>query len=314
MKRQKEKHRGYFAQTGIYLGKFLRMFIYQSDWKVLPMAAVIAGVVTFVVGQNLFQTQEGTLMGSFALVCVCIWNGCFNSIQVVCRERAILKREHRAGLHAASYLSAHMLYQLLLCLAQTGVTLFVCNLAHVAFPREGIVTPWGMVDIGITILLITYASDLMALMISCLVRDTTTAMTVMPFLLIFQLVFSGGFFNLQGFARKLRVLTISSWGLNSICAVGRYNELPMVTLWNTIFKFRNIEYMGERPLLEIIKQMEQTGTRDEFLKWAGEYNQTADYASTVANITHNWFALLVLMIVFTVVALIAIHFVDRDKR
>ena len=66
--KRKEKHRGYFAQTGIYLGKFLRMFIYQSDWKVIPMGAVIAGVVTYVVGQNLFVNQEGTLMGSFALV------------------------------------------------------------------------------------------------------------------------------------------------------------------------------------------------------------------------------------------------------
>ena len=312
--KRKEKHRGYFAQTGIYLGKFLRMFIYQSDWKVIPMGAVIAGVVTYVVGTNLFVTQEGTLMGSFALVCVCIWNGFFNSIQVVCRERAILKREHRAGLRAASYLSAHLIYQFLLCLAQTGVTLFVCLLAGVALPAKGVVTAWGIVDIGITLFLITYAADLMALMISCLVRDTTTAMTVMPFLLIFQLVFSGGFFNLQGFARELRVLTISNWGLNSLCAIGRYNELPMVTLWNTIFKFKDIEFMGEKPLLEVIRQMERTGFRDEFLKWAGQYNGNPDYVATVSNISSNWLALLVLMLVFALIALIAIHFVDRDKR
>ena len=106
---EKIRHKGRLAQTGIYLGKFLRMFIYQSDWKVLPMAAIIAGVVTFVVGSNLFVTQEGTLTGSFALVCVCIWNGFFNSIQVVCREREIIKREHRAGLHMSSYVGAQMI-------------------------------------------------------------------------------------------------------------------------------------------------------------------------------------------------------------
>ncbi len=311
---KKEKHRGRFAQTGIYLGKFLRMFIYQSDWKVLPMGAVIAGVVTFVVGQNLFVSQEGTLTGAFALVCVCIWNGFFNSIQVVCRERNILKREHRAGLHAASYLSAHMIYQFLLCLAQTGVTLFICNLTQVRFPQQGVITQWGIVDIGITILLVTYCADLMALMVSCLVRDTTTAMTVMPFLLIFQLVFSGGFFDLQGFAKSIRVLTISHWGLNSLCAIGRYNELPMVTLWNTIFKFRDIEYMGEKPLLELIRQMEQSGSRDTFLQWSGQYNQNAEFAVSEANILTNWAALFALMLVFALVALIAIHFVDRDKR
>ena len=122
---KKEKHQGRISQLGIYLGKYLRMFVYQNDWKVIPMSAIIAGVVTVVVGSNMFVTQEGTLTGTFALACVCLWNGVFNSIQVVCRERAILKREHRAGLHVSSYLGAHMIYQFLLCLAQTGVTLFV---------------------------------------------------------------------------------------------------------------------------------------------------------------------------------------------
>ena len=32
------RHRGRGAQVFIYLGKLLRMFVYQSDWKVLPMA------------------------------------------------------------------------------------------------------------------------------------------------------------------------------------------------------------------------------------------------------------------------------------
>ena len=197
---KKEKHQGRISQLGIYLGKYLRMFVYQNDWKVIPMSAIIAGVVTVVVGSNMFVTQEGTLTGTFALACVCLWNGVFNSIQVVCRERAILKREHRAGLHVSSYLGAHMIYQFLLCLAQTGVTLFVCTMASVAFPKTGIITPWGITDVGITIFLITYAADLMALMVSCIVRDTTTAMTVMPFVLMFQLIFSGGFFGLSGAA------------------------------------------------------------------------------------------------------------------
>ena len=30
-------HRGRLAQIPIYLGKNFRMFIYQTDWKVLPM-------------------------------------------------------------------------------------------------------------------------------------------------------------------------------------------------------------------------------------------------------------------------------------
>ena len=308
------RHRGRIAQTGIYLGKFLRMFIYQNDWKVLPMGAIIAAVVTFVVGANLFKTQEGTKLGVFALVCVCIWNGFFNSIQVVCREREIIKREHRAGLHMSAYVAAQMIYQLLLCAAQTVVTLIICSMTGVVIPGAGIITASGMVDAGITILLITYAADMMALMVSCIVRNTTTAMTTMPFLLIFQLVFSGGFFQLEGFAKKITVLTISRWGLDSLCAVGRYNELKMVTLWNTIFKFKDIEFEGQKPLLDIILHIQQEGKVDDILYWSGTYNTRDAFVSTAENVLKNWGAIALLTFVFIVVAIIALKLIDRDKR
>ena len=308
------RHQGRLAQTGIYLGKFLRMFIYQSDWKVLPMGAVIAAVVTFVVGANLFKTQEGTKLGVFALVCVCIWNGFFNSIQVVCREREIIKREHRAGLHMSAYVAAQMIYQLLLCAAQTVVTLIICRLTGVVIPEAGVITRSGMVDIGITILLITYAADMMALMVSCIVRNTTTAMTTMPFLLIFQLVFSGGFFELNGFAEKIQYLTISHWGMNSLCTIGRYNDLPMVTLWNTLIKFKDIDVAGTTPLKDLLVFMEENGYRDNFLLWAGQQNKLAEYAAAPETVRKYWTILLLLLIAFAILAVIALEFIDRDKR
>jgi hypothetical protein len=71
MRRRRIKHTGRFLQTIIYLGKLFRMFLFQNDWKVLPISAVIAGLVAFSVGQNLFMTMEGTLMGGFAVACIC---------------------------------------------------------------------------------------------------------------------------------------------------------------------------------------------------------------------------------------------------
>ncbi len=308
------RYKGRWAQTRIYLGKLLRMFVYQNDWKVLPMGAFIAAVVTLVVGANMFVTQEGTINGAFALTCVCIWNGFFNSIQVVCRERAVIKREHRAGLHMSSYIAAHMIYQLVLCLAQTVVTMVICRMTGVQFPAKGLVTPWGQLDMSVTILLILYAADMLALMVSCIVRTTTTAMTVMPFLLIFQLVFSGAFFELQGIAQKLSSLTISKWGMEGICSIGRFNEQPMVTLWNTMFQFRNVEYMGTKPILETMRTVETEGRLDDFLLWSGANNQNPLYAGTIENVLGKWGMLLLLIVIFAVVGVIALEFIDRDKR
>ena len=229
------RHRGRTEQIGIYFGKMLRMFVYQNDWKVLPMAALIAGLVGMVIKSMLFMSMEGTLMGSFALVMVCIWNGCFNSIQVICRERDVIKREHRSGMHISSYVASHMMYQLLLCLLQTGVTVYITKTVGVRYPEEGLFTPWMIVDFGISMLLITYASDMLSLWISCLARTTTAAMTIMPFILIFQLIFSGGMMSLPDWSRSLSGLTISSPGFKVIMAQSDYNNQPFAMLWNQVY-------------------------------------------------------------------------------
>ena len=308
------KHKGRAGQTVIYLKKFLRMFVYQNDWKVLPMGAVIAAVVTFVIGADIFKTQEGTRSGIFALVCVCIWNGFFNSIQSVCREREIVKREHRAGLHMSAYISAQMIYQLMLCTAQTVVTVCICLLTGIKIPLVGIITPFGVIDSGITILLVTYGADMMALMVSCLVRNTTTAMTAMPFMLIFQLVFSGGVFKLSGFAEKVQYLTISHWGMSTMCSIGRYNDQPMMSIWTMLKKFRNVVVNGQTPLADIVHRMEEDGSYHDLAAWAGLQNQSETYISTPENILKCWGILLLLILVFAVISVIALEFIDRDKR
>ena len=240
-RKRKLTYRGRGGQVIIYIGKLLRGFIYQSDWIVLPMAALIAGIVSMVVHKDFFITMEGTLKGALALTCLSIWNGCFNSIQVVCREREIIKREHRAGMHITAYIFSHMLYQALLCLGQTVVTLFVCQRTGIQFPKEGLFTPWLIVDLGLTIFLITFSSDMLSLWISCLCRSTTTAMTIMPFVLIFQLVFSGGIFSLPPWAEHFAALSISNFGMTCIAAQSDYNSRDLVTAWNSLVKVENQE-------------------------------------------------------------------------
>ena len=239
-------------QTAIYLGKFLRMFVYQNDWKVLPMSAIIAGLLAMVIRNMFFRTMEGTLMSAFALACVAIWNGCFNSIQVICRERDVIKREHRAGLHISSYITAHLLYQALLCLLQTAITMYVFLLVGIRFPEEGLFTRWMIVDIGITVFLLTFASDALSLWVSSLARNTTTAMTIMPFILIFQLVFSGGMLSLPSWSKPLTNLTISHYGLVALASQADYNNRPLVALWSSVSSLKSTDITADVTLGQVL--------------------------------------------------------------
>ncbi|MBR3103008.1 MAG: ABC transporter permease [Lachnospiraceae bacterium] len=308
------RYKGRGQQILIYLGKLFRMFVFQSDWKVLPMAAVIAGLVCYVVGANLFKNMEGTLLGTFAMSCICIWNGFFNSIQVICRERAIIKREHRAGMHISSYIAAHMIYQAFLCLGQTVVTLSVCRLMKVAFPTNSLVTGSAMLDMAITIFLTTYASDMMSLMTSAIVRSTTTAMTVMPFLMIFQLVFSGGFFSLEGTAQKITNLTVAKWGLTAFCAQGNYNDLPMVSLWKTMNQMKNVEYEGMYPVKTAMDLIEQSGGQEQLMLECAKYNQNPKYESSMDNVLNCWLRLILFIVLFACIAVGFLEYIDKDKR
>ena len=236
------RHRDRLSQVPIYLGKQFRFFINESDWKVIPMAAVIAMLVSVVIRNRIFTNMEGCIIGSFALTCVALWNGCFNSIQAICRERAIIKREHRSGMHITSYMFSHMVYQFVLCLVQTIVSLYVMHATGVPFPEEGIFLKKMMiVEFGITMLLISYAADMMSLFISSVAHTTTAAMTVMPFVLIFQLVFSGGVIPLPERIQPLSNFTISNYGIKAIASQCGYNELPMAAGWTAVNSMRNSE-------------------------------------------------------------------------
>ena len=236
------RHRDRLSQIPIYLGKQFRFFINESDWKVIPMAAVIALLVAVVIRTRLFASMEGCLISSFALACVALWNGCFNSIQAICRERAIVKREHRSGMHITSYVAAHMIYQLVLCLAQTIISMYVLKAAGVPFPEEGIFSEKrGILEFGFTMLMISYAADMMSLFISSIAHTTTAAMTVMPFVLIFQLVFSGGIIPIPQSIQALSNITISNYGIKAIVSQCGYNQLPMAAGWTAVNNMKNSE-------------------------------------------------------------------------
>lgn len=266
------------GQTKIYIAKCFRIFVNEKAWKTFISAALITLIIAMVTGEDTFISFKDTRNGAFALVCACIWIGLFNSIQSVCREREIIKREHRTGLHISSYVAAHMIYELVMCVGEAFLVtliIFIKNWGHT--PEDPILFPAGM-ELWITFLLIIYTSDVLGLAISSLVKTPNTAMVVMPFVLIIQLVMSGMIFELKGFSEKIAEITISKWGLNAICSTANVNELETDILFT------------------VTEAMEK------------------DYEHTAGHLLGMWMILLVFIVVYGMVSVIALEFVDRDKR
>ena len=224
------------GQVKVYFGKCIRLFINEKQWKSFFSTAIIMLIISMVTSKQMFVDYAPTKTGAFTVVCACIWVGLFNSIQSICRERAIIKREYRTGLLISSYIYAHVLYEALLCAIEAAIiTLLVIfkNSSHL--PPDGLL--FGVfIDFYLTFFLVTFSSDMIAVMISSMVKKETTAMTIMPFVLIIQLVMSGGVgFKLTGIAEMISYLTVSKWGLNAILAISN-------TDWNVYGQF---QYAGE---------------------------------------------------------------------
>jgi hypothetical protein len=233
---------------------------------------------------------------------------------VICKERSIIKREHRTGLHISAYVMAHMIYQAVICMIQVVITITIFWIFGVYFPDTGLITGFFTVDLGISMFLMTYAADTLALLASCISHTTTTAMTIMPFLLIFQLVFSGGFFSIPKSAEPITNLTVAKWGLTALCAQGDYNSLPMVSVWNSLYKMRGLEYQGMKPVEEITDYILENNQRDEFLMKTAEYNRDPTYDFDPAIVMKCWGWLLLWTFVYVLIATILLEFIDRDRR
>ena len=315
MGKVKLRYRNCINQVPIYTGKFFRMFVNMGDWKFIAMAALIAGLVSYVIRGTFGVNMEGTLKGSLALACICIWNGFFNSVQVICRERAIIKREHRCGMSLKTYIAAHVIYQAFLCLCQAIITTAVLYVAKVKIPMTGIVIPLPAADMLVTLFLITFSADMLSLLISAISKTTTAAMTIMPFVLIFELLFSGAVFSLpEGLATKISYITIARVGMCALCGVIGYNALPMTTVWKMLKQFENMEYDGQTPIKQVVNAIESQNKVDAFCLRMGQESQIADYASTASNIQHNWLMLLLFALAFSFIALLCLSTIDKDKR
>ena len=308
----KVRYKSRAEQIPIFLGKHLRMFINEGNWTVIPLSAITAYLVVYVIGKRMFINMEGTSYAAFAVTSVCLWNGVFNSIQVVCKERGIIKREHRAGLHISSYLASHMIYQAAISIIQVIICIVIFLVFGVHMPSGSAVTGSFVLDLGITMFLITYCSAMLGLMISCIVHSSMTAMTIMPFVLIVQLVYANFIIPLDNVGQALSNGTITKWGIQAVCTVSDYNgqeSSVLLTALNT---------MNNKDPESLISRVQKVLTIDEVNHTVGQLTasqlQNEHYAFTAGNVWLNWGILAGFTLLYVFIGLIFLEQIDRDKR
>lgn len=223
------KNKKSFAKQFITLSKRYAKTILNNKQQLMLLllqAPIIAYLLTCVVSDEVFTSYDEAKMFLFAMASASIWLGLLNSIQEICKERVILKKEYMANLKLSAYLGSKMVVQCLLGLLQ-AILLVVSVSIFLETPQEGIIMSWKLETILVCFLTIVSASTL-GLAISTISKNASVAMSFAPLLLVPQLLFSGIMFPLKGVVNKASYIILCRWSVEALGTTNNLNSLPDV--------------------------------------------------------------------------------------
>ncbi len=223
------KNKKSFAKQFITLSKRYAKTILNNKQQLMLLllqAPIIAYLLTCVVSDEVFTSYDEAKMFLFAMASASIWLGLLNSIQEICKERVILKKEYMSNLKLSAYLGSKMVVQCLLGLLQ-AILLVVSVSIFLETPQEGIIMSWKLETILVCFLTIVSASTL-GLAISTISKNASVAMSFAPLLLVPQLLFSGIMFPLKGVVNKASYIILCRWSVEALGTTNNLNSLPDV--------------------------------------------------------------------------------------
>ena len=289
-KLKKEHHKSFFHQFTVLSQRYFNL-IWNDKMRLLfflLQGPLIAYLFSFVTVDNTFKSYYDAQSMLFCLSCAGIWVGLMNSIQEVCKERNIVRREYMSDVRLSSYICSKLAVQTLLALVQCGLMMTVFTLT-IGLPEKGVIFHNSLIEMMITLVLITVSSSSLGLLVSSLVKNTDRAMVFAPIILIPQLLFSGILFNLEGVTEVLSWICVSRWGMQAFSNTADLNGV----LWNNL----SLRYKSE-----------------DMLKQAYDLNRNALYAHSKVNLLCAWGIILLTIAVFCIISTLVLRSVKNDKR
>ena len=201
---------------------------FQRMVMIFVQPVLIGLLMALVAEKGIYDKMFETRSILFALMSAGIWMGLFNTIQEIYKERVILKREYMGNLKLPIYMLSKYIVQALIAVAQAVILVAVFVLIKGSPSCEGVIISNAVVEMMVTIFVTIYVSASFGLLVSAVSKNGDRAMTIAPFILIIQLLFSGILFSLSGATEKISYLTFSRWSMEALGSTNSLNDLEPV--------------------------------------------------------------------------------------
>jgi len=203
-----------FHQGRIFAGRYVKLL--TRDRTALSFSllqGVAVALLTALVAPKPLVWNVSGNAPMFVFGCAAVWFGMINAVRELVKERTVWRREELAGANIAAYLSSKIVVLGTLAAIQSVSSLAVLD-ATIGIPHDSPLGP-PFLGMALTLLLANLSGMALGLLVSAMATSSDRAMSIVPYLLITQLVLCGVLFPL-GAVTPLSWLIPARWAVSAL--------------------------------------------------------------------------------------------------
>jgi ABC-type multidrug transport system ATPase subunit len=203
-----------FHQGRIFAGRYVKLLTRDRTALAFSLlqGVAVALLTALVAPKPLVWNVSGNAP-MFVFGCAAVWFGMINAVRELVKERTVWRREELAGANIAAYLSSKIVVLGTLAAIQSVSSLAVLD-ATIGIPHDSPLGP-PFLGMALTLLLANLSGMALGLLVSAMATSSDRAMSIVPYLLITQLVLCGVLFPL-GAVTPLSWLIPARWAVSAL--------------------------------------------------------------------------------------------------
>lgn len=214
---------------------------FQQLLLLFAQAPVVGLLLTLVSTEDIYTSYDDTKAILFSLGCASIWLGLLNSVQEICKEKIILQKEHMSDLKLPAYLLSKFIVQGVIAFIQAYLLVFVFQKIEGASEYSILIDSFW--DIQLICFLSIWSAATLGLFISSIVKNGNIAMSLIPLILVPQLLFSGMLFKLEGITNFISNFILCRWSVEGLGTSTNLNDLThLVQTYNPLAEIEPEDY------------------------------------------------------------------------
>jgi len=202
----------------------------------LMQAPIIALLLSITYGHNVFRVALGVNGLEWApaqasslttlIVVVALWFGISNSAREIVKEASIFRRERMVNLRLGPYLASKFVVLMGLCLVQNVIMLGILGVLTPYRMQKVIGIPSRLEPIGgswiktyLTLIVVSLAGVALGLLLSAFVANPDRAASIVPIVLVPQIIFSGTLIKVADLPVAGKVVAwfvAANWGVQGV--------------------------------------------------------------------------------------------------